>query len=279
MPNFEVTVVLSLLTLAAPLLLAAMGGLLSERAGVMNIGLEGLMLSSACTTWLVGALTGSPFVGLVAGLIVATLLSLLHGYLTQAFQIDHIISGMGINFLALGATSLVSRQMGEAVEDAPFFGVWLYWLVAAAVVIQIGFLLKRTKFGLRLSAVGNSPSKARLMGIEPLAIRYKALALTGICCGFAGAVIVSNAGSFVDDMIAGRGYIALAALILGGWRPIPTLMACLGFGALYALSLALYGTVEIVPRAVWAILPYFVTLIALAGFLGRNRAPAGLGEP
>lgn len=279
MPDFATTFLISLLTLTAPLLLAAMGGLLSERAGVMNIGLEGLMLAAACSTWLVSSLSGSPYLGLAAGLAVATLLSLLHGYLTQAFQIDHIISGMGINFLALGATSLVSRQMGEEMKAAPLFSVALYWVVAAAIVIQLGLLLRRTKFGLRLSAVGNSPGKARLMGVEPLTIRYQAMALTGICCGFAGAVIVSNAGWFVDDMIAGRGYIALAALILGGWRPIPTLLACLLFGTLYALSLALYGTVEIIPRAVWTILPYLVTLIALAGFLGRNRAPAGLGEP
>lgn len=271
-------------TLTAPLVLAALGGLTSERAGVMNIALEGNMLMATCVTALVGFATGSAWLGMAAGVGAATAFSLLHALLTQVYRLDHIISGMGINALAWGLTAVLGKVAFDPdhtgkMPSLPMAG---YWIASLACVAVIGWMIVRTRVGLHLLAVGNSPSKARQMGLQPAKIRFGALALTGLFCGLAGALIVSNAGSFTENMTGGRGFIALAALILGGWRPWPTLAACLLFGFFQALQLQLQGTPILgadIPSEVWNSLPYLVTLVALAGLLGRNRAPAGLGEP
>jgi ABC-type uncharacterized transport system permease subunit len=141
--------------------------------------------------------------------------------------------------------------------------------------------LRMSRAGLRLLAVGSDPEKARLMGVRPLRVRLIALVATGMFTGLAGAFIVSNVGRFTNDMTAGRGYIALAALILGGWRPLPTLIACIGFALFEAVQLQLQGTELMgakIPSEAWQALPYLVTVIALAGFLGKSRAPQGLGK-
>ncbi len=282
--NAILLLAVSTVTLTAPLILAGLGGLTSERSGVMNIALEGKMLSAACATALVGTATGSPLLGLLAGLVAAILLSLLHGVLTQMFRIDHIISGMGINLLAVGLTSLLAKALTDpdASGRSPMFPIQIYWVLSLAATLLMVFYLKRTKGGLHLLAVGNSPSKSRQMGLEPVRVRYFALIATGVFCGIAGALIVTNAGSFTDNMTAGRGYIALAALILGSWRPVPMLLACTLFGFLEALQLQLQGSqffAADIPSTFWSALPYLVTLVALAGLLGRSRPPAGLGEP
>ncbi|MBS1724389.1 MAG: ABC transporter permease [Armatimonadetes bacterium] len=275
---------MSTVTLSAPLVLAALGGLTSERSGVMNIGLEGTMLSAACAACFVGLQTQNMWLGLLAAVVVGVVLMQVHGILTQAFGIDQIISGMAINALAAGATSFVNKgflTLGVTARPV-LLPKQFFWIAALAAVFLIGVIMNRTRAGLRLSAVGNDPDKSRQMGVDPIAIRYLALAATGLLCGFSGALIASNAGSFTDNMTAGRGYIALAALIIGGWRPWPTLIACLGFGLIEALQLHLQGTQlagASVPTEFWTSLPYLVTLIALAGLLGKNRAPAGLGRP
>ena len=269
--------------LSSPLVLAALGGLCSERSGIINIALEGIMLTAACTTAIVGVATGSAFVGMAAGVGSAVLMSLLHALLTQAYSIDHIVSGMGINALALGGTNFWIKSVPElSSEKTPTFPIETYWIVAICAVLWLAFYLRRVRGGLHLLAVGNDPAKARQMGISPLKVRYLALTGTGVLAGLAGVLIVSNAGSFSDGMTAGRGFIALAALILGGWRPWPTLGACVLFGLFTALQLQLQGTAIFgadIPSQVWQALPYFVTIVALAGLLGRNRAPAGLGRP
>jgi simple sugar transport system permease protein len=157
-----------------------------------------------------------------------------------------------------------------------------YLLIAFASPFLIGLYLKTTKGGLRLFAVGNAPDKSRRLGVDPGPIRFWAQVATGILCGLAGALIVSNTGGFTDGMTAGRGYIALAALILGGWRPIPVLLACLLFGGFEATQLQLQGTKlfgALLPSEFWSAVPYVVTIVALAGFLGRSKPPAGLGKP
>jgi simple sugar transport system permease protein len=269
--------------LSAPLVLAALGGLLSERSGVINIGLEGVMLTSACSTAIVGVATGSAVLGLAAGVGAGVLMSLLHALFTQAFSIDHIVSGMAINALAIGGTNFSAKALAElSHERVPVYPNWAYYTLALAATIWIGFYLKRTRGGLHLLAVGNDPDKSRQMGLNPIKVRYLALVGTGVLAGLAGILIVSNAQSFSDQMTAGRGFIALAALILGGWRPWPALAACLLFGLFSALQLQLQGTRILgadIPYDAWKALPYLVTIIALAGFLGRNRAPAGLGKP
>jgi len=281
--NAVFLVAVSTVTLTAPLILAGLGGLTSERSGVMNIALEGKMLSAACATALIATATGSAVLGLLGGLVAGILMSLLHGLLTQMYRLDHIISGMGINLLAVGLTSLFAKSLTDPDTSgrAPMLPIQIYWVLALISTIGMVFYLRRTRGGLRLLATGNSPSKSRQMGLEPVKIRYYALVATGVFCGLAGALIVTNAGSFTDNMTAGRGYIALAALILGSWRPVPMLFACALFGFLEALQLQLQGSqlfAADIPSVFWSALPYLVTLVALAGFLGRSRPPAGLGE-
>ena len=274
----------STVTLGAPLVLAALGGLVSERSGVMNIGLEGAMLSAACAVSFAGLQTHNPVFGLLLGLAVGVTAMLIHAVLTQAFAIDQVISGMAINALAAGGTSLVNKTftIPSASVSAPYLPVKLYWAIAALAVAGLTVYFAWTRGGLQLLAVGNDPEKSRMNGIDPVKVRYLALIACGLLCGFAGALIASNAGSFTDNMTAGRGYIALAALIIGGWRPVPTLVACLVFGLIEAVQLHLQGTRlagASVPTEFWTALPYLVTLIALAGLLGKKRVPAGLGKP
>ena len=270
-------------TLSAPLVLAALGGLCCERSGVINIALEGKMLTAACVTAIVGVATGSAMFGLAAGTGAAMALSLLHAILTQAYGMDHIISGMAINALAIGGTNYLSKSLSDLSQrKAPTFPVQFYWVLALVATVWLGLYLARTSGGLRLLAVGNDPDKSRQMGLDPTRVRYLALLATGLLAGLSGALVLSNAQSFSDNMTSGRGYIALAALILGGWRPWPALAACVLFGLFSAVELQLQGTSVLgahLPPEAWKALPYLVTIVALAGFLGRNRPPAGLGKP
>jgi ABC-type uncharacterized transport system permease subunit len=292
-----VTILLSTITLAAPLILAALGGLASERSGIVNLALEGKMLTAACVTALCSVALGNPWLGAACGIGAAVLMSLLHWLLTQKFAIDHIISGMAINALALGGTNFLDRaftdpgRMGgiprlptAAVElgSVGKFEISIYLVLAILAPFIVRVYLRGTRGGLRLFAVGSDPDKARLMGIRPLRVRLAALAVTGVLTGIAGAMIVSNVGTFTNDMTAGRGYIALAALILGGWRAIPTMIAAIAFALFEAIQFQLQGTDIMgatIPSEAWHALPYLVTVIALAGFLGRIRAPQGLGKP
>lgn len=273
----------STLILSAPLILAAMAGLISERSGVMNIALEGKVLGAACATALVTQATGNAFYGLGAGVLASIVLSALHALLTQSFLINHIISGMAINAIALGGTSFISKglQMGSAI-GMPRLSVTWFLVAAFALPFLIGLYLRYTRGGSHLLAVGNDPDKSRQMGLDPVRIRWMALTATGVFCGLAGAMLIANVGSFTDGMTAGRGFIALAAMILGAWRPIPALLACLVFGGFTGLQLQLQGTELMgaqIPPELWTALPYVVTLLALGLYLSKGRAPAGLGKP
>ena len=274
--------ILVLISLAGPLLLAAMGGLTSERSGIMNIALEGFMLTACCVIAVVSVPFG-PVAGLIAGLAAAVAMALLHCLLTQMYKIDHIISGMAINLLAFGGTNFIDKRFTDLNRqgEIPQLPMWLFDVLAFGLPLLLWLYLKRTRGGLRLLAVGNDPDKARQMGVDPIKVRYLALAATGVFCGLAGAMIVTNAGRFTDGMTAGRGFVALAALILGGWRPLPTLIACLGFGVMYTLQIKLQGSTIMgasLPSQFWNALPYLATIIAMAGFLGKTRTPAGLGK-
>jgi general nucleoside transport system permease protein len=291
-----ISILLSTITFAAPLVLAALGGLTSERSGIINLALEGKMLMSACVTGLAAVAFNSAFAGVLCGISAAVLLSLFHWLLTQKFSLDHIISGMAINALALGGTNFLDRAFKdpERNEGIPLLPTWVLDLGAAgkyqvsaflvlAILLPFGihWYLRRSRAGLRLLAVGSDPEKARLIGIGPLKVRLLALVATGIFTGLAGALIISNVGRFTDGMTAGRGYIALAALILGGWRPIPAMAACIAFALFEAIQIQLQGTNILgakIPSEAWQALPYIATVIALAGFLGRSRAPQGLGR-
>jgi simple sugar transport system permease protein len=260
-----------------------MGGLASERSGIVNIGLEGKMLTAACITAIVGLSTQNPWFGLLAGVLGAVSLSLFHLLIVQVFRVDHIVSGMGINALAIGGTNFAWSRLSSPSSEAKsmLFDVMPYYLIAAILPFALAWVLRKTRLGLRLLAVGNDPHKSEQMGVHVGTVRLTALAACGVFCGLAGALIASNAGTFTDNMTAGRGFIALAALILGAWRPLATLGACVLFGFFDALQLQLQGTQMLganIPSQVWNAAPYLVTLIALAGFLGRGAPPAALGK-
>lgn len=277
MLNFlALTIVLSM-----PLILAAMGGFTSERTGVINIGLEGMMLMAACLAALVGVSHG-PVAGLLAGIFGATALAVLHWLATQIYRIDHVISGMSINALAAGGTNFLFDRFSDPSRSGgvPILPIAFYKLAAFVIPFALWLYLRKTRGGLRMVAVGSDPDKARLMGVQPVRVRLFGLLATGLFTGLAGVSLVTDTGVFTDNMTAGRGYIALAALILGGWRPVPAMLACVGFGFFSALRLVLEGSrwVAFIPTQAWTALPYVVTIIALAGFLGRSRTPAGLGK-
>lgn len=272
------------LSFAAPLVFAAMGGLMSERSGVINIGLEGKMLIASALTAIFSLRTGNPIIGLSIGLIGSIAFSYLHYLFTQKFRIDHIVSGMAINAGAYGVSNFLDRRLVEAtsVQELPRIPSGILVTLAFLLPVAIYYFMNSTRGGLRMIAVGQSPEKSRQMGVSPLRVRWQSLVFTGVFCGLGGALVVTSAGSYVDNITAGRGYIALAALILGGWRPLPALAACIVFGFFEALQLQLQGTALAgvkLPPEFWKALPYLATLFALAGFVGKNKAPSGLGKP
>jgi ABC-type uncharacterized transport system permease subunit len=318
MESYLVFTVLAAATLrvATPLVLAALGGMFSERAGVVDIGLEGKMLGAAFAAAATAATTGSAWLGLVAGVFAATALSLLHGYACITHNGNQVVSGMALNILVSGLTPVLGnawfRQGGQTPQltgDARFAGIDLPFAraladvpvigplysnvlsghnilvyIAALAVVAGGWLLYRTRFGLRLRAVGESPSAVDTAGISVAAIRYRAMLLSGLMCGLAGTYlsIAHNAG-FVREMSAGKGYLALAALIFGKWRPVPTMVACLLFACTDAIQVRLQGVplpiVGVIPVQFIQALPYVLTVLLLAGFVGKAVAPKAIGIP
>jgi simple sugar transport system permease protein len=239
------------------------------------------MLISACVTSLAASSFGM-VLGLLAGIGSAVLLSLLHWLVTQIYRIDQVISGMAINALAIGGTNFLFHKLDpDSSGHAPSLPPVAFEALACIAPFALWLYARGTRGGLRLQAVGADPDKSRLAGLQPIKIRLAALVATGLFAGMGGAMLVSYAGVYTDGMTANKGYIALAALILGGWRPLHTLAACLAFGFFMQLQIRLQGlsVLGVAPPAeLWNSLPYVVTIIALAGFLGRNRTPAGLGK-
>lgn len=281
--SFGILLAKNTITLSSPLLLAALGGFFSERGGVVNIALEGKMLMSACITALATIAFNNPYLGLAAGVSSSVLLSFVHWLMTQGFRVDAVVSGMAVNVVAFGATSFLYARFADPARIAPtpFLAVQVYYVAAFAAPLLVWAYIRWTRGGLRLVAVGGDPDKARQMGVAPQSVRFWSLTATGVFTGLAGAAIVTNSGQFVEEMTAGRGYIALAALILGGWRPIPTALACIGFGMCSALQIMWQGTELLgarIPPEAWTAFPYLVTVVAISGFAAKNRAPAGMGK-
>ena len=288
---------------ATPLILAALGGLLSERVGVVNIGLEGKILMGAFAAALGTLLSGSLWVGLAAAVLVGLALALIHAVATQEWRTDHIVSGVAINLLALGLSTYLFRQLIVPREEAgessvvPTFGAvslgglenlpllkdqsWLT-LFALGLPFVLLMLLTRTRWGLRVYAVGNDLQKARMMGVPVKRMRYLGVLLSGALAGTAGAFLVLAAtGQFRENMSAGRGFIALAALIFGRWHPLGAAGAALGFGFFEALQMRLQGQPILgvqLPTDLLLMLPYLLTVIALMGLLGRMKPPSDLGN-
>ena len=306
----------STVRLATPLLLACLAGLFSERAGIFDIGLEGKMLAAAFFSAALAATTGSVWLGLLAGIGASLVLSALHGVASITFRGNQLISGVAINFLAAGMTVLIAqdwfRQGGrtpslmdggrfepvtlpgaEAIADVPYLGpIYAELISGHSVLVYMAFaavpltwwILFRTRFGLRLRAVGENPAAVDTAGVSVVGLRYAAGAICGVLCGLAGAYLsTALQAGFVKDMSAGRGCIALAALIFAKWRPWYALWATLLFG--------LFGALETRPDVIEAVigikvqsallgaLPYVMTVIILAGFVGKAVPPRAGGEP
>lgn len=309
-------VLAAMLRLSVPLLLAALAGLFSERAGIVDVGLEGKMLAGAFASGAVAAVTGQAVPGLLAGVAAACLLGLVHAYACVTLRGSQVVSGMAINIVASGLTATLAVSWfglgGQtpplppaarfvavvlpgtgALADLPVLGR-AYGIVlggqtalaylAFALVPASAWVLQRTRFGLRLRACGEHPAAADASGVSVAGMRYAGVMIASVLCGIGGAyVAIAQGAGFARDMVAGRGFIGLAALILGGWRPWPVLLACLLFGGLDAAAIRLQGVVlpgigQFPVEAVQA-LPYLLTVVLLAGFVGRATPPAASGHP
>lgn len=285
----------SALRLAVPLICACLAGLWSERAGIVDIGLEGKMLAAAFAGASAAALTGSATAGLAAGLVASLALGLVHGYASISQGGNQIVSGAAINMIALGLTGLIGTalfaqggrtpQLDGAARFHPIlFDFDALTLVALAAAPVSAFVLTRTRFGLRLRAVGENPAAVDTAGVSVTALRYGGVVVCALLCGVGGVYLsVSQAASFLPNMTAGKGFIALAALVFAKWRPGAALATCLLFGLLDALAIRLQG-VEIagvgqIPVQAIQALPYLLTVILLAGFIGRAIPPKASGVP
>ena len=287
---FTGTLIASMLRVATPLILCAMAGVLAERSGVIDLGLEGKMLFAAFAAAATGVITGSLPMAIAMACAMAILLSWVHGYACVTNRGDQVVSGMAINIIAAGLTVVVSIawfKEGGQTPPAPAalrIEPMVFVAVTMAIVAFVWWLLAHTRFGLRLRAVGENPHMVDAAGVNVRRLRYMALTLNGVLCGLAGSYLVlSQSAAFGPNMTAGRGYMALAAMIFGRWRPIPALLACLLFGFLDAVAIRLQGVelpmVGTVPVQAVQAMPYLLTVILLAGLLGRNDAPAALGRP
>ncbi|MFN3686755.1 ABC transporter permease [Salinarimonas sp.] len=285
----------SSLRLSIPLLCACLAGLWSERSGVVDIGLEGKLLIAAFAAATASFSTGNAYVGLIAGIGASTLFALIHGFAAISQRGNQIVSGVAINMLAAGLTAVLGNawygQGGRtpALEgDARFtpilFGHSVLVYLALLLVPLTWFVLAKTRFGLRLRAVGEKPAAVDTAGISVTGLRYVAVMIAGVFCGIGGAFIgTALSAGFLPGMTAGKGFIALAALIFAKWRAWPALGACLLFGFLEALGIRLQGAVipgvgEVPVQAIQA-LPYVMTVVILAGFVGRAIPPRAAGVP
>jgi simple sugar transport system permease protein len=301
---------------SVPLLLAALAGLYSERSGIFDIGLEGKMLAGAFAAGAAAYVSGSAWVGLGVAIIVSIAMSLVHGVASITYRGNQIVSGVAINFIAAGSTVILGqawfRQGGrtpsvsgaarfgdiafpgaDAIRPIPIVGpIYANVISGHSSIVYFAFLmvpftwwvLFRTRFGLRLRAVGENPAAVDTAGISVAWLRYRAVICTGVLTGIAGAYLsISQQASFVKDMSAGRGFIALAALIFAKWKPVPVMFACLLFGFLEAISIRWQGIalpgIGKLPAQLMQALPYILTVVLLAGFIGKAIPPRAGGVP
>jgi len=280
------------LRIAIPYLFAAAGGVISERAGLIALTLEGYMLSGAFCAALGAYYGGSPWWGVVAGIGGGVLLALLYGVSAIRFRADQVVVGIAINLLAIGATRFFLRLTFDSSSNSPRvpgFGSErsgsgfaalatspLFWL-GVLVIPVLAWLLYRTAFGLRVRAVGEHPAAAVSVGIKVNRVRYLAVILSGVFAGLGGVYLALDQHQFTDQMTAGRGFIALAATIFGRWDPLRAGIACLLFAAADALQIQLQGA-QLLPSQFVGMIPYVLTIVALAGLVGRAVAPAALGK-
>jgi simple sugar transport system permease protein len=287
---FSIALLFSTIRTATPLLLAALGGLYSERAGVINIALEGLMLAGAFTAAAVTHYTGSAWVGLLAGIGAGVLVAFIHAVACIRFNADQVVSGTAINILMTGMPALVGGALFLSSGSTPQIPKedLLPWTPVTLALLLVGltwYVLYRTPFGLRLRAVGENPEAADAAGVNVHGVRYSAVLISGALAAIGGAYLsIGQSSLFTRNMTSGRGFIALAALIFGKWRPVQTMLACLLFGFTEAVTIQMQGVFKLpsgedIPVQFIQIVPYVLTIVVLAGFIGSSRAPRALGMP
>ena len=314
--NTIAQVLASGIRLSVPLLFACLAGLYSERSGVFDIGLEGKMLVAAFAAGAAASLGQSPWLGLLAGIMTSVAFALLHGFAVITHRGDQIVSGVAVNVIAVGLSPQVGNTLfgqggqtpqlqpeerfleltlpgADLVAGVPVLGqIYTQILSGHSVLVYFAFVmvpiswwvLFRTRFGLRLRAVGENPAAADTAGVSVNRMRYAAVICCGVLCGFAGTYLsIAQSAGFTRNMTAGKGFIALAALVFAKWQPVPAMWACLLFGVLDAVAIRLQGTalpvVGILPVQLMQAVPYILTVALLAGFIGRATPPKAGGVP
>jgi simple sugar transport system permease protein len=299
--TLAVSVLESTIRLATPLILAALGGLFSERSGVINIALEGKMLAGAFTAAAVtyaadvrfGMGTASPWVGLLAGMVAGLLIAAIYAISCIQFKADQVVSGAAINIMMIGIPGFLSGALFLSSGSTPQLpkdhllpqSPYVIAVAIAVLVAVIWYVLYKTPFGLRLRSVGEKPEAADAAGVSVSKMRYWGVLLAGALAGMGGAYLsIGQSSLFTRNMTVGRGFIALAALIFGKWRPVQTLLACLLFGFTEAASIQMQDLIKLpsgekLPVQFIHMVPYVLTIVVLAGFIGSSRAPRALGIP
>ncbi len=286
---FTISLIFSSIRLSTPLILAALGGMFSERSGVINIALEGMMLAGAFTAAAVTYASGSPWIGLAAAVVSGVLSALILAVASIRYKADQVVVGTAINILMIGLPGFLSGAfflssgstpqipIEHLIPNAPI-------LMAFAFVPLTWYVLYRTPFGLRLRAVGENPEAADAAGVNVARMRYGGVLLSGALAAIGGAYLsIGQSSLFTRNMTSGRGFIALAALIFGKWRPVQTLCACLFFGLTEAITIQMQGVVKLpsgedIPVQFIQMVPYVLTIVVLAGFIGHSQPPRALGR-
>lgn len=307
--SFWLSLIASSIRLSTPLVFASIGGYFSEKSGVINLALEGLMLVGAFTAAVVNYATGSPTLGILSGIAASSLFALFHAVACITFRANQVVAGMAINIIVGGLTPFLCNVIYGTTSSTPsiplshhiqdwhlpiisnipiigeIFGQHTPFVYIALIsVIGVHYWSLHRPLGLHLRAVGEHPEASDSLGISVIKVRYFGVLMSGVFCGLAGAFLsIGHASAFSRGMTSGRGYIALTALIFGKWKPIPTFFACLLFGFTDALQIRMQGA-DIPPFGVIApqfvqMIPYVVTIVVLAGFVGKSMSPKALGIP
>jgi simple sugar transport system permease protein len=283
--------------MSVPLVLAALGGVCSERSGVVNIALEGILLAGAFGTAVISHATGSAWAGLLGGIVAGVVAAALHALMTVTTKVDQIISGLAVNILVAGVTEYGARLVwpGSASRTIPTLPSWKPFaegkfgdfsntlvgmplvVVTALAVAGVWFLIAKTRFGLRLRAVGENPGACDTIGLSVPSLRYAGVLLSGALAGLGGAWLAFYINQFQHGMSAGKGFIAMAAVVVGRWSPLGAAGACVLFAFATALGTACERWKVPVPSELINTLPYVLTIVAVAGFVGRAKPPAALG--
>jgi len=277
-----------MIRIAIPYLFAASGGVVAERAGIVSLTLEGFMLSGAFAAVLGTNLSGSPWVGVLTGILGGLMFALIHALATIRYRADQIVVGVAINLMAIGITRFLLKLFFDSSSNSPRvagfggninmagFDNPLLWL-GLIVPVAVAYMVYRTPFGLRIRAAGEHPDAAESVGVSVKRVRYVAVAISGMLAGLGGVYLALDQHQFTDQMTAGRGFIALSAVIFGRWDPIRAALACLLFAAAETLQIQLQGSHAIASQFI-EMIPYVLTIVALAGVVGRAVPPAALGK-